>query len=144
MISSEPIACTLAKYDFNFKQCLPCIFMYQGQIWNIFVPRLSSLQPGQIQHQICPVFVLKQNMIKSTISPSVTQASGRGKSVLDGSQCQALLTESAKPWDDNCNTKAEQYHRWQLLVHKGDKIMLCRPIKLQSFDNETSKFTGSL
>ena len=47
MISSEPIACgfhrlkhlpglsyicTLAKYDFNFKQYLPCIYMYQGQI----------------------------------------------------------------------------------------------------------------
>ena len=48
-------------------------------------PTFVILQPGQIQHQICPVFVLKQNMIKSIISPSVTRASGKGDSALDGS-----------------------------------------------------------
>ena len=33
------------------------------------------------------------------------------------------------------------YRRLQLLVHTRDKDMLCRPIKIQSVDNQTSKFT---
>ena len=36
------------------------------------------------------------------------------------------------------------YRRLQLPVHTRDKNMFCRPIKIERFDNQTSKFTRSL
>ena len=45
-LSGLSYLCTLARYDFNFKQSLSCI--HQGQYENTFVPHLLSLQPGQI------------------------------------------------------------------------------------------------
>ena len=36
------------------------------------------------------------------------------------------------------------YCRFRLLVHMGDKNTFCPPIKIQSFDNQTSKFTRPL
>ena len=37
-----------------------------------------------------------------------------------------------------------KYRRLQLPVHTRDKNMFCWPIKIQSFDNQTSKFTRPL
>ena len=36
------------------------------------------------------------------------------------------------------------YRLLQLLVHTRNKNMFCRPIKIESFDNQTSKFTRPL
>ena len=36
------------------------------------------------------------------------------------------------------------YRLLQLPVHTRDKNMFCRPIKIESFDNQTSKFTRPL
>ena len=38
----------------------------------------------------------------------------------------------------------KSYRRLQVSVHMRDKNIFCRPIKIQSFDNQTSKFTRSL
>ena len=38
----------------------------------------------------------------------------------------------------------ESYCLFQLPVYTRDKNMFCRPIKIESFDNQTSKFTRPL
>ena len=40
--------------------------------------------------------------------------------------------------------KIETYRRLQLPVYTLDKNMFCWPIKIQSFDNQTLKFTRQL
>ena len=48
-----------------------CLAFIRDKYENIFIPHLLSSQPGQIQRQICLIFVLKPNMIKCIISSSV-------------------------------------------------------------------------
>ena len=47
------------------------------------------------------------------------------------------VENSLAAWKEN----RKNYRHLQLPVHTRDKNMFCRPIKIQRFDTQTSKFT---
>ena len=49
-----------------------CLAFIRDKYDNIFVTHLTSLQPGQMSHQVCITFDLEPNVVKSIISSSVS------------------------------------------------------------------------